>query len=130
MSDSFESKENPMSFLKYGVILLLVIVGGIMLFGNISDNTVETSSVIKNGENGLTNTNTYVAANEEIYDEMIGYFDAENIDALNLMEARGNIVYVPKGTKVTVVDRGFLKTKVEVIENGIRGYIITEFVEK
>lgn len=85
---------------------------------------------VHTGEQGVLNSDTFVAANEEAQDEMFAYINANNKQGLLNLASRGQIFFAKKGTKITVVDRGFLNSTVEITETGLRGLVPSEFLSK
>lgn len=132
MSEGFEGKSDGAFFFKFGAITLVVLLFVSYFVFNGGGGSQETTGAlsVKDGEVGVTTNDTYIATNKEAFDELTSYFNARNTEGLRDLESAGLTVFVSKGTEVTVIDRGLLKTKIKINATGKRGYITTGLVTK
>ena len=124
--------------LKSFALPLAVILGVILACGSEgSTESAETSNVVMTGEEGIvtwgdgSSSAFWLAADEEALGLMTDASAARDVMGLNQLERSGRIYSTPTGTRVLVLDPGFLKTKVRVLEGehtGRVGWQAREFV--
>jgi hypothetical protein len=98
----------------------------------VDTNSTDTSSPLVSGENGFIANDVYIGIgeNKNNFDELMSYVVNDNYEALDQMVLEGKAVLLPKGTPITVVDRGIVKSKINVINTGKRGWVPSEFLSK
>lgn len=91
-----------------------------------------TKNTVYSGENGILSDEVLIGVgeNKDNYDEMFKYITKKNEAALKQMIIEGRVYYAQKGTKITVIDRGIINAKVQVIGTGIRGWVPVEYLAK
>ncbi|WP_020615794.1 hypothetical protein [Paenibacillus daejeonensis] len=91
-----------------------------------------SSTLVMSGQNGKLKTTTYIGLGEskDNYNEMMKYIVADNLDAVGRMLLDGRITMGKAGDAVTVIDRGIMNTKIELLSTGQRGWVPSEFVIK
>ncbi|KQC46930.1 hypothetical protein AP057_08870 [Geobacillus sp. Sah69] len=92
----------------------------------------KNNAPLMDGENGVLADDVFVALGEDKtnYEEMFKYITANNKEALERMILEGKVVFAPKGTPITVVDRGFINAKIEIIKTGQRGWVPVEYLAR
>lgn len=85
-------------------------------------------TVLNNGESGVLKKDVLVAVDNASSDELWGYINAKNYDAIDRMRAKGTVFLAKQGEKFTVVDRGVLTSKIDVA--GKRGLVPTDYLVK
>jgi hypothetical protein len=92
----------------------------------------KNNTLLMDGENGVLADDVLVALGEDKtnYEEMFNYITANNKEALERMILEGKVVFASKGTPITVVDRGFINAKIEIIETGQRGWVPVEYLAR
>jgi hypothetical protein len=87
---------------------------------------------LTSGENGVLNDDVFVGLGEDKtnYDEMFTYITKGNQDALTQMIFDGKVAFAEKSTAITVVDRGFINAKIQIIETGARGWVPVEYLAR
>jgi hypothetical protein len=119
---------------------VLVMIGIIFLILNIlfpNDNNATKSSAretskpqsVMEGENGFLILPTFIAIDKESFDEYIAYSVADNTEAIKRMMLEGKLYPGKKGQRVTVIELGIMTSYIEIIDEGVRGYIETEYVK-
>lgn len=119
----------------FGGIILLAIVIMVLssCFFNPSDKKSSTKESkpysVMEGENGFLIQPTFLAVDEESYEEYIDYSIAGNTEAIQRLLVEGKLFPGKKGDRVTVVDFGFMTTYIELVDDGVRGFVETEYVK-
>ena len=111
---------------KYCILLILPL----FLLGCGSSEPTKPS--VKVGGNAIIAVNSFAGTTEDNEKELIRYANANNEDAIKRMLADGRAFLVDQGDPVTVIERGPLKTKIEMLSGpykGSRGYIASEHVK-
>lgn len=91
-------------------------------------NTIEPSVVV-DGQNGYLTKKTFISVDEETFEELMSYVGSNNTDAIMRLMKSGRVGAGEKGEQVTVIKSGFNKSYVEMISNGVRGYVISDLVK-
>jgi FtsZ-interacting cell division protein ZipA len=89
---------------------------------------VKNNAPLMSGENGILTEPCFIPLKKEYEDEMWSYITKKNNDALIKMVLRGQVAFAKKGTPITVIDRGFITSQVEIIDTGERGSVPVEFL--
>ncbi|TWH45895.1 hypothetical protein [Sporomusa sp. KB1] len=113
--------------MKKFVILLIL---SLFLLGCGSSEPAKPS--VQVGGNAIIAVDSFSGTTEENETELIRYANAKNEDAIRRMLTDGRAFLVDKGDKVTVIERGPMKTKIEMLSGpykGSRGYIASEHVK-
>ncbi|MGE7021333.1 hypothetical protein [Solibacillus cecembensis] len=114
------------------VTLLMLLVKGCEFANDLigSDEVQEKKPVrVVEGHNGYLTQNTFLAIDEESFDELISYIVADNGEALIRMMEAGRVFAGRKGEVVTIIDAGFTQSYIEVVSTGMRGYVEAELVK-
>lgn len=85
---------------------------------------------VRSGDQAILNNQAYVPVDENAQDEMYGYINSKNNDAIMRMIERGQMFVLNKDAEVTVVKLGFITAEIEDVETGKRGLIPVEFLTK
>jgi hypothetical protein len=110
--------------------LVVLLVLSLFLLGCSSSEPAKPT--VKVGGNAIIAADSIAAKTEDDHTEMMRYVNAKNEAAVQRMLEAGRVFLVDKGDLVTVVDRGPLKTKIEMLSGpykGSRGYIVSEQVK-
>ncbi|RUL47226.1 hypothetical protein [Lysinibacillus antri] len=113
------------------ILFFIVFAIGILILESCADdekNEVAKPSVVVDGQDGYLIQNTFLAIDEESFDELISYYIADNGDAIIRMMENGRVFAGSKGEMVTVIDSGFTQSYIEIISTGMRGYVESELV--
>lgn len=120
-----------------GFVILLVAFGG---GGEKSSSPATQSSILGVGEEGILNNNSdkndvsgvaILAVDEKAFDDFIQAQIADDKLGYSQMLGAGRFFVVDNGTAVKVIDTGFAKRKVRILEGehlGKSGWIPYEFV--
>ncbi len=114
-------------FLATGLLVAMLIVIG----SSVSCQSYSVGDNVRIYESGLTTIT--VAVDGSAWDDLNEAFAAEDYIGLAALLASGRTFTVQNGTRALVLDKGFTKTKVRVLEGanaGRTGYVEREWVEK
>jgi len=110
--------------------LIILLVLSLFLVGCSSSEPAKPT--VKVGGNAIIAVGSIAGTTEENHTEMTRYANAKNKDAITRMLTEGRAFLVEEGDKVTVIERGPMTTKIEMLSGpykGSRGYIASEHVK-
>ncbi|WP_226675755.1 hypothetical protein [Rossellomorea aquimaris] len=120
------------SFINFFAFILLGVV--FALFLGTGGETEETGKADKayavgDGGVGYIVKTSFIAFEEESYDEMMSYLANGNKQAIQGMLDSGRAIILDEREKVSVVNFGYVKSFVEVSSYGVRGYVPTDAIK-
>ncbi|WP_313236117.1 hypothetical protein [Sporosarcina ureae] len=117
-----------------GLAFMIVIIGLAMVFiagcqsSEEPEKTESKATVVVDGQNGYLTKKTFISVDEETFEELMSYVGSNNTDAIMRLMKSGRVGAGEKGEQVTVIKSGFNKSYVEMISNGVRGYVLSDLV--
>lgn len=121
-----------------GLIVIIVIISMVfnMFSGSKNTSSKSTTELIPTGEQAIIDSGpgaTYIAQTKEGFEQLIKAVNAKDqIGAMELIQV-GEVFSVGQYTKVLVIDHGFARTKVRILEGpnvGRSGWLPYEFVKR
>lgn len=92
--------------------------------------THSETKYINTGQDAVFNKDGLAATTKELHDQLVKYAVAGNEDAVKRMIDRGEVISLPKGTQVTVVNRSSTGTaEIEILDKpfaGKKAFVIIE----
>jgi hypothetical protein len=88
-----------------------------------------SKKIVAAGQKAILNKDGFAATTKSLNDELVRYAVAGNGEAIQQMIARQQVLSLPKGTHVNVVDRTTGTAEIEVIDGnfaGKRAFVIIE----
>lgn len=113
------------------ILFFIVIAIGFFILESCGDdpkNEAAKPLTVVDGQDGYLIQNTFLAIDEESFDELISYIVADNGDAIIRLMENGRVFAGSKGERVTVIDSGFTQSYIEIVSTGMRGYVESELV--
>lgn len=109
---------------------LLFLLTILLFFISCSSNQIETET-FTSGEKVIILDNTFIGVGDQKnLDELISFQLEEDAEAIAWMKVDGKAEYVQKGTAATYLEYKIGSSKIEIVDSGVIGWIVNEFIAK